>query len=132
MDEEQKERSKQYSSNIGTIEILRLGCAVMIWIFIGMGVSFVFYLAGYSNSSIIFAIFLVMLFVFTFISRSRKPTYLLLRRILGNKNLPAEPMPRSTVKIHFKPRPWWGYLSGFWNWVLFLLLLYAVIRYLSK
>ena len=132
MNDEQKEWYKQYSSNIGAKEILRLGCAIILWIFIGFGISFLFVLAGYSNSSIVFVIFFIMLFVFPFIAFSRKPIYSFLRKILGNENLPIEPMPRSTMKIHRQPLPWYGYLPGIWGWLMGLALLYAVIRYLSS
>ena len=132
MDEEQKAWSKQYASNIGTKEILRLGCAIMTWIFIGVGVGLAFDLVGYSYSSIIFVIFLVMLFVFPFIAPSRKPTYSLLRKILGNKNLPPEPFPGKLIKLQSQPRPWWSYLSGIWFLLLDLIILYIIIRYFFK
>ncbi|HXD09402.1 MAG TPA: hypothetical protein VN653_05005 [Anaerolineales bacterium] len=132
MNDEQKEWYKQYSSNLGAKEILRLGCAIMLWIFIGLGISTSFALAGYSNSSIIIVIFFIMLFVFPSIAYSRKPMYSLLRKILGNKILPVEPMPHSTMKIPRQPLAWYGYLPGIWGWLMGLALLYAVIRYLSS
>ena len=132
MNDEQKEWYKQYSSNLGAKEILRLGCAIILWIFIGLGISTPLALAGYSNSFIIFVIFFIMLFVFPSIAYSRKPMYSLLRKILGNKNLPIEPMPHSTMKILRQPLPWYGYLPGIWGWLMGLALLFAVIRYLSS
>ena len=131
MDEEQKEWRKRYTSNIGAKEVLRLGCAMILWIFIGVGMSVLFASRGYSNSFIFFVIFFIMLFVFPFIAYSREPMYSLLRKILGNENLPIEPMPRSTMKIPRQPLPWWAYLPGIWGWLMGLALLYAVIRYLS-
>src|SRR5689334_6688772 len=112
MNDKQKAWNRQYTSNIGTKEFVRLGCAIMLWIFIGIGVSFAFELAGYSASGMAFGIFIIILFVFPFIAYSRKSTYSLLRKILGNENLPIEPMPRSTVKLQREPRPWWAYLPG--------------------
>ena len=132
MDEKQKEWYQQYSSNIGAKEILRLGCAIMLWIFIGLGISVPIAFAGYSNGFMIFVIFFIILLLSPFIAYSRKPIYSLLRKILGNENLPMEPMPRSTMKIPRQPLPWYGYLPGIWGWLMGLALLYAVIRYLSS
>jgi len=133
MSDEQKEWSKQYTSNIGAREFLRLSCAIVTWIFLGAGVSVLFGLAGYDSlSSIVFGIFFVALFVFAFISPRRKQTYLLLRKILGNENLPAEPMPRSTVKISRKPLPLLYYVLAIWRWILGLLVLYFIIKYVFK
>lgn len=95
MDDEQKRWSAQYTANIGVREFLRLFCAIMLWVLIGVGTSIVFDLAGYSFGSIIISIFIIMMFVFPFFAVSRKPTYLLLRKILGNESLPKEPYPRS-------------------------------------
>ena len=132
MNEEPKEWSRRYNLSIGMKEIIRLGCAIIIWIFIGVVISLALELAGYSLSSIVFGIFFVSPFVFAFIAASRKSTYSLLRKILGNENLPHEPFPRSTVKIPHRPLPWWAHLPGIWGWLMGLALLYAVIRYLSK
>src|SRR5574342_694199 len=114
MNDEQKEWSKQYTSNIGAKEFLRLGCAIMLWVFIGVGVSLIFELLGYSVHNIVFGTFFIILFVLPFVAYSRKPAYSLLRKILGNENLPREPYPRSNMKITRPPRPWWSYLPGIW------------------
>ena len=85
MDEERKKWLAQYAANIGAREVLRLGCAIITGIFISGGISTALDLAGYSNSFIISAIFFIIMFVFAFISKSRKPMYSLLRKILENE-----------------------------------------------
>jgi len=129
MDEERRKWLAQYAANIGAREVLRLGCAIITGIFISGGISTALDLAGYSNSFIISAIFFIIMFVFAFIAKSRKPMYSLLRKILGNENLPTEPMPRSPMKISHQPRPWWSYLPGIWFLLLDLIILYIIIRH---
>jgi hypothetical protein len=130
MDEKQKEWNRQYTSNINGTESLRLGCAIMVWVLIGVGASLALDLAGYSGGSIIFGIFLIVMLVFPFIAISRRPTYMLLRKILGNENLPEQPYPGPATKIQHQSLPWWAYSPGIWGWLMGLALLYAVIRYL--
>lgn len=132
MDEKQREWSSQYSSNIGTGEFFRLGFAILLWIFTGIGLSLAIGLEGFSGGFVVFAIFLIILFVFAFITALWEPTYSLLRKLLANENLPREPFPRSTTKTSRKPRQWWSYLPGFWFSLLAFLLLYLVIKYFSK
>ena len=131
MDEEQKNWRQQYTSNIGVREVLRLGFAFVIWILILIVLSIPFGFAGYSSSSIswIFSTILVItILAFPFIAFSWKPAYSLLRKILGNKNLPTEPRPHSIVKIPRRPLPWWGYLFGIWFLLLDLLILYIILK----
>jgi len=128
MNEERNKWSKQLSSNFGAKEFLRFGCAVMIWLFIGLAISIPIGVAGYSWASMIFVIFLSTILVFPFVTRRWKPAYSLLRKILGNKNLPSEPMPYSIVKIPRQPLPWWGYLFGIWFLLLDLLILYIILK----
>ena len=118
MEQQRKKWLAQYAANIGAQEFLRLGCAILLWIFIGLGLTVPFALAGYSNRFLIFVIFFIMLFMFPFIAYSRKPMYWLLRKILGNENLPTEPMPPSTMKIRRQPLPWYSYLPGIWGWLM--------------
>src|SRR5258706_10727261 len=101
MDEEQKKWLNQYYSNIGGKEFLKLGCAIAIWIPIGVVISIVF------NNGTVATIFIFSMLVLPFLIRWR-PVYLIFRTILGNKNLPPDPIPRSTVKIHRQPLPWYG------------------------
>jgi len=131
MDDEQKEWQKQFWINFGLREYFRFGCAFIIWIFILVALSIAFAFAGYSanSTSIIFsAILVITIFVFPFIARSWRPAYSLLRKILGNDNLPMEPMPRSRIKIPRQQRPWWSYLPGIWGWLMLLLLLYVILK----
>jgi len=59
MGEEQKNWSKQYTSNIGTKEVIRLGCAITIWLFFGLAISIPLGVAGSSWASMIFVLFLL-------------------------------------------------------------------------
>jgi len=126
MDDKQKEWYRQYSVSFGVREFFRFGCVFFIWMLIGIALTFMF------RSSTILTIFLVIPFIFAIVGRQWKPAYFLLLKIWGNENLPAEPMPRSTMKIPRQPLPWYGYLPGIWGWLMGLALLYAVIRYLSS
>src|SRR5512138_1975841 len=102
MNEEQKRWSDQYSSSVGAKEFLRLSCAVLLWSFILIAISILFALAGYSSSIMnwVFSTILVFsIFICPLIALRSKSGYALLRKILGNENLPKEPYPRSTVKI---------------------------------
>jgi len=133
MDDEQKKWRKQYSSSLGAKEYIRLSGAIVIWEFIGMAIALAIALPGKNEklSDIIIAIFTLSIFVFPILIRWRL-AYSLLRAIVGNKNLPTEPMPRSTIKLPPQPKPWFYYLLVIWNWALALLLLYLVIQYFSK
>ena len=128
MDEQQKEWQKQYTTNFGAKELLRLGCAIIIWIFVGGGISIAFDFAGYAASFVVLSIFFIVIFVFASFAKSCKPGYSLLRKILGNENLPNEPYPPSSIKAVRAPRPWWSYLPGLWGWLLLLLLLYIILK----
>jgi hypothetical protein len=132
MNDEQKAWSRQYTANTGAKEILRWGCAIMVWIFIGTGVSVALELAGYSGGSIIMSVFVIVMFVFPLTGFSRRSTYLFLRKILGNENLPTEPFPRSSIKIPREPRPWWSYLPGLWFTLMTLIALYFAFKYFLK
>lgn len=128
MNDEHKEWSKQYTSSIGVKEFFRVGCAIILWVFIGVGISLAFELNGYSIGSIIFSIFFIAMFVFPFIAFRYKPAYLFLRKVLGNKSLPTSPPPSSNEKTFRQPRPWWSYLPSLWWLLMLLLLLYIILK----
>ncbi len=126
MDEKQNEWLKQFWTNHGLKEFVRLGVAITIWMFV------VILLAITFDNSIFAAIFLLSLFVLPFLALRWKPGYLVYRNILGNENLPTEPMPRSTVKVHRQALPWWSYLPGIWFGLMALIALYFAIKYLLR
>jgi hypothetical protein len=126
LDDEQKKWQKQYASNFGTREFIRLAVAIVAWIFLGLAISTIV------GSSAIFAVFFIALFGFAIISSRWGPTYYLLRRIIGNDNLPTEPFPRTLIMFSKQPRPWWSYLPSLWWLLLDVILLVLVIRYLTK
>ena len=126
MNEERKEWSKQYYANFGLRQFLRLGSAILIWMSLAVVLVLTF------NNTVFIGVFVVIMFVVAILALQWKPAYSIYRKILGNKNLPIEPMPRSTMKIPRQPLPWYGYLPGIWGWLMGLALLYAVMRYLSS
>ena len=126
MNEERNRWNKQFSSNIGAWELLRLGCFVVIWMLLAVALSSIFYTSQLIQI-FLFTIFLISLFAFAIFSQTWKPAYSLLRKIFGNKNLPSEPLPHSTVKIPRQRLPWWGYSFGIWFLLLDLLILYIIL-----
>jgi len=123
MDAEQREWLNQFYSNIGRKEVIRLTGAIFIWTFVGVVITV-------TLNIILGTIFLISMFILPFLIRWRF-MYLSVRTILGNKNLPTEPMPRRN-RPTIQSRKWWSYLPGIW-WILIdLILLYAVIKYISK
>jgi hypothetical protein len=132
MNERQKEWSRQYTSNIGAKEFLRLCCAIMAWVFVGVGISISLELAGYSGGSLIISVFIVAMFVFPFVAFSGRSTYTILRKILGNENVPKGPFPRFPTKIPREPRPWWSYLSGLWFTLMTLITFYFAFKHFLK
>jgi hypothetical protein len=127
MNEERNKWSKQFSSNVGARELLRLGCFVVIWMLLAGALSSIFYTSQLIQV-LLFTVFLISLFAFAIFSQTWKPAYSLLRKIFGNKNLPSEPMPYSTAKISRQRLPWWGYLFGIWFLLLDLLILYIILK----
>ena len=123
MNEEQKEWYRRYWASFGVREFLRFGCVFFIWMSIGVALTFMF------RSSTMLTLFLIIPFLFAIVTQRWKPAYFLLRKIWGNENLPLEPMPRSTVKTHCQPLPWYGYLPGIWGWLMLLLLLYIIWKW---
>jgi hypothetical protein len=126
MNDEQKEWYKQFSSSIGTKEFLRFGCAFVLWLLLGTT------LAVLLRVPIIEVAFLLAVFVYAPVATRWMPAYRLLRRILGNREMPPEPWPRSAVSIPKQPRPWWSFIPSIWFWLLTILVLYLAIRYLAR
>jgi hypothetical protein len=125
MSQEWKEWEKQFWSNIGLAEILRFGCAVVLWLSAGM------VLGGLLRSAFLILVFFAVLFAYILLSFFWKPIYLVHRKILGKGNLPSEPMPRSRMKLPRQARqarPWWSYLPGLWFTLLSLILLYLILN----
>ena len=126
MDEERQAWHKQFGSNFGAREYVRFAVVFIIWMFLGGALSIIL------GSSVVIIMFLFAAFTWAAVSSRWKPAYSLLRIILGNKNLPTEPMPPGTLKSPTQKRPWWSYLPTIWWLLLDLLLLYFVIRYFAK
>ena len=132
MNEEQKSLSRQYTSSFSTREVLRLGCAIMKWLFLGIGLSIVFELMGYSWGFIVFVTFFLAMFVFAFTAYSRKLGYSFLRKIIGNEHLPTKPYPKSRINVAHEPRPLWVYLFGIWHWLMLLLIIFIILKWYWK
>src|SRR4026208_1822340 len=96
MNDEPKIWKKQYYSNFGGKEFLRLACFVNLWLWLGMGMKGIF------NSAWIMVVFSALLMVHLLLALVWKPMYILHRKILGNPNLPTEPMPYRRIQA---PRP---------------------------
>ena len=126
MNEEQKEWQKQFSSNFGAREYVRFAIAFVACIFAGVA------LAILLRSVVAFYIFLFVAFAFPLLGSRWKPTYSIFRWILGNKNIPLEPMPHRPLGLPVQKRPWWSYLPGIWWLLIVLVLLFLVIRYFSR
>ncbi len=126
MDPRQNEWLKQFWGNFGVKELLKLFLAVTLW------VSLIMLSAAFFPNGVCPAIVLFVPFVLPVVVLRWKPAYALYRNVLGNDNFPAEPMPRSTVKVPRQPRPWWSYLPGVWFSLMTLILAYLVIKYLLR
>jgi len=126
MDEEQKKWHEQYTHNLGLREFLRLGIAIIAWILAGI------ILSNITHFPSVFDGFFITLFVFPFIAPKWKLPYNLFRKIAGNGNLPEEPYPRSRIANSLGDRAWWSYLPSIWWLLVDLILLLAVLGYLSR
>ena len=127
MDDERQAWYKQYSKNFGPRELARFGCAFMVWMVVGAVLSILLRLNE------LFLFFLIVPFAFALVALQWKPAYSLFRRILGNKNLPTEPMPGIRIKAFMEQRQWWIYLLlAAWGLLIDLVLLYVFMKYLSK
>ncbi|MBI3162622.1 MAG: hypothetical protein HYZ23_08935 [Chloroflexi bacterium] len=87
MNEEQKEWYKRFWSSFGVREFLRFGCAFFIWEFIGLG------LYIWLNNIGILIVFMSVYFSFPILTAGWQPAYSVLRKILGNPNMPEKIMP---------------------------------------
>jgi hypothetical protein len=125
MTEAEQKWYEQYSRNFGPGEHLRLGRASRI----GVAIRIVF--PATFGSSTMSTLFLISLFVFPLLT-GWKPAYPLQREILGNKNQPPEPMPHRHIKLLAHQLPRWAWLPGIWFPLLGFILLYMVIKFISK
>ncbi len=126
MDDERKAWQKQFTSNFGAREFVRFMAALIVWIFVGVAVGVAL------RSPLVFVLLLFTGFVSPLSIYYSRRAYRIFRFILGNPNLPTEPMPRAKVKAPHEPRPWWSFIPGIWFWILTLALLYLAIRYFLK
>ncbi len=127
MNDEQKKWDKQFGKSFGARELLRFGCAFMLWIFLGVAIAVLL------NAPVIQLAFLLSACAYAPLTRRWRPAYRLLRTILGNKNLPPEPMPRSTAaRPPRQPLPWWAFIPSIWFGLLTIILFYLAIRYFTR
>ena len=88
----------------------------------------------YLRLSVVNPVLLNSVLGFVFLTRLWRPAYRLLRMLLGNKDLPDQPMPRASLKSG-RPdgeRHWWYFLPGI-LWLLSILaLLYFAIKSAAK
>ena len=120
---EQKKWLNQYYSNFGGKEILKLVCAIFIWMGIAIALGIVF------DPKIIGVMFIPM-FIASSLCARWQPSYMLFRKIIGNENFPPTAMPRRIKSTEH--REWWSYLPSIW-WILIdILLLLAVLGWLSR
>ncbi len=126
MNQEQKDWYKQLGRSFGAKEFLRFGCAFLFWILLGTT------LAVWLRAPVIELAFLLAVFVFAPIATRWRPAYRVLRTILGNRDMPAEPCPSSAATATREPRPWWSFIAGIWFWLLAILVLYLALRYLAR
>lgn len=134
MDIAQQKWSQPYFASLGAKEPIRLSCAAGIWEYVGVASALAIALTGRNEKLpvIVMAIFTLSIFVLPFLNRWWEPAHSRHRVFVGKQSLPDERMPRSTTKVSRQPRPWRSYLPGIWRWSMLLLMLYAVIKYLSK
>jgi len=126
MNEEQRKWRDQYLNSLGSREFLRLAIAIVVWVLVGIVFSIL------TSCSYVFDVFFITLFVFPFIAPKWKPAYNVFRKLVGNDRLPTEPYPRSPTTSSLGARPWWSFLPSLWWLLMELLLLLAVLGYLSK
>lgn len=123
MNDERKKWLNQYYSNFGGKEILKLVCAIFIWIGIAIALSIAF-------NPKVFDVMFISMFIIAYLCVRWQPSYLLFRKLIGNENFPLTAMPgriRSTEQ-----REWWSYLPSI-LWILIdILLLIAVLGWLSR
>lgn len=128
MNPERREWRDQFARNIGARETMRFALAFLGMVFLGVALSI---LAGSTTlSTTVFAIFLIALFIFPALSLKWRSTYRVLRFILGNSNLPQDPIPPGTRNKAKHPRL--NFLIGGWWLLMALLLIIVALRYIAK
>ena len=117
MNDEQKIWREQYWTNSwGVREFTRIGCAFFIWQGIGIGLTI------WSGNIGYVLVCVAIYFSFPILSMSWQPAYSVLRKIIGNNNLPTEMMPRN--------RKWWSYIPLAIRLVISIVLLIKGIEFL--
>jgi len=97
MDDDQKKLQEQFWNNSGgPREVSRLGCALAVWLGIGIG------LTVWSGNIGYLLICMAIYFIFPTLIGYWQPAYSLLRKILGNENMPPKIIPYK--------RKWWGFI----------------------
>ena len=133
IDEDPRKWLNQDYSNIGGKEALRFGCAMSLGLFLGIGLSIAF------DSTWILFIFFVLFIMFNALSLVWRPMYLIHRKILGNSNLPTEPIPHRRMKAPRpagQPIPWIyqvpAILVAILKIVIVLVFMYFIFAYILK
>ena len=131
MNEESRQWRHQYYSNLGVKELFRFGCFTSLLVSLGIVLGDIF------NAKWLLLVIGALLFILSAFSLVWKPIYLIHRKILGNPNLPTEPMHdrRMIVPRSASPSiPRWYYVPA----VLFAILkiviasivMYFIITYI--
>lgn len=123
VNEEQRRWINQYERNTGPKKYLRIVAVILLANFIAVAASVLF------ETYVPMGVYFFILFTFPFVATRWKPTYQILRWVLGNPNLPLEPMPGRWKPS--TPRPWWSYLPALWRLALIVLLSILVVRYFT-
>ena len=131
MNDKQNKWNKQYYSNLGVKEMFRFSCSNGLWVLLGIVLGDIF------QSKLIFLVFVLLLLIFSLPSLVWRPAYLIHRKILGNPNLPTEPIPlrrRKTLHPASPPIPWIYQLPvilvSIVKLLISFLLMYFIIKYL--
>jgi amino acid transporter len=122
----QREWQHQLERSFGPREFIRAGGAIFAWNLLGAAVSLVV------GSSVPVVLFMVALLPFALVATTWKPAYWVVRKVLGNPNMPAEPRPRAREPSRPERLPWWGYLPGLWFLLISLVIYYLAYKYISR
>ncbi len=96
MDEEQKRASEQYAGNFGAREFIRYSCASLSFLLVGLALSMILHNSGIS------IIFIGLFFGILWLAPYWPPAYALVRKVMGNPNLPPA--------LPAGHRKWWDYI----------------------
>lgn len=131
MGDEQNTWRKQYYSNLGVKELFRFGCAVSLWIVLGIMLGLIL------HSELILLVFTALFIIFGPLSLVWRPAYLIHRKILGNPSLPTGPIPRRRMtapRPASQPIPWIYQVSAIFvtimKLLISLLVMYFIIKYI--